>query len=243
MDKIYFQLKLIDGTPYGTFANFPAFNRCTTKLSGHTRDLQYIDKLENHLRRSIAYVNQVHGTTIVEASKSGNQGEGDGLLLSGEVLGAVFTADCVPIVFSDQHGKFTAVVHAGWKGSLDGIALKTVELLKQQGAQKIYAAIFPSAQPCCYEVGYDLFEKFMVRWPRETLSIFRKHNQRIYLDLTLFHRLTLEEVGVDVFSSNICTICSREYYSYRRDKTAFRQITLAGRRDSTYLDRTFNKDS
>ncbi|MDD2430984.1 MAG: peptidoglycan editing factor PgeF [Firmicutes bacterium] len=230
MDKIYYQLKLISGFPFGTFVNFPAFNLFSTSFIGHAREKSFIKKLEEQTGRGLSYLNQDHGSKIVYAKTRGNQGDGDGLILENNLLGSVFTADCLPIIFADMSGNQVAVVHAGWKGSLEGIALKAVELLKKDGAKEIVAAIGPCARSCCYEVQIDLYNKFLASWPREAPQVFYKSNERIFLDLIRFHQLILDGVVSNLYQSSQCTICSREYHSYRRDKTSFRQVSIVGRR-------------
>lgn len=230
MDKIYFQKKLIDGMPLATFKNFPGFIFFSNNYFGQTKDRDFLDKLEKIFNRKIAYLNQIHGTEIKLALRGGNLGDGDGLILTDNILGAVFTADCLPIALSDSAGIHTAILHAGWKGSLAGIALKAVNSLKENGAKELIAVLGPAAQACCYQVKENLLSQFMTSWPQIAPMVFRKNNKHLYLDLPLFNQLLLEDAGVRVYSSRICTICSREYHSYRRNKTDLRQITLVGSR-------------
>lgn len=230
MDKIYYQLKLINNIPFGTFTGFPAFTLFSTAYSGQARDRNFINSLEQTLGREITYVNQVHGSKIITASAGGNKGEGDGLVITGKNLGAVFTADCLPIVLTDISGEHTAIVHAGWPGSLAGIAVLAAEKLREASGKEILAAIGPAANSCCYEVGQDLVEKFEKKWPLYVNKVIRKNNDKIFLDLSTFNEIILKAVGVEVFQSQICTICSSNYHSYRRDKTVLRQLSLVGRR-------------
>ena len=88
---------------------------------------------------------------------------GDGYITDreGVVLG-VKTADCVPIFFeAEQNGKVVAVgaVHAGWRGTVAGIAPKCVAMLCETYGvltSQIRVAIGPCIHQCCYEVGEDL---------------------------------------------------------------------------------------
>lgn len=235
MDKIYYQLKLYKGIPFGTFVNFPAFNLFSTNKLGNAKDKKVISDLEELFQRKVVYLKQIHGTTIetttITVIDDQKTHEGDGLIVKDNHLGAVFTADCLPIVLADRLGRHVAIVHAGWQGSLQGIALKAVEILKKNGAKEIVAAIGPSANSCCYEVGEDLYKKFARYYPDLTNKVFRINNNHLFLDLNGFNGLILNTVGVRVYQSGICTICGRDHYSYRKNKTDCRQITLAGRKD------------
>ncbi len=223
-------MQLFEGIPWATFKNFPAFLFFSTNYFGQTREQAFISYLEKVFKSQIAYLNQIHGTEIKLALRGGNLGDGDGLILTDNILGAVFTADCLPIALSDSTGIHTAILHAGWKGSLAGIALKAVNQLKKNGAKELIAVLGPAAQACCYEVKEDLMAQFMTSWPQIAPMVFRKNNKHLYLDLPLFNQLLLEDAGVRVYSSRICTICSRDYHSYRQNKTDLRQITLVGSR-------------
>jgi hypothetical protein len=62
-------------------------------------------------------------------------------------------------------------VHAGWRGTLAGIAEKTVRLFKDQNnidAADLEVALGPSIGVCCYEVKDDVIGPLMKKWGRLT---------------------------------------------------------------------------
>ena len=67
----------------------------------------------------------------------------------------VRTADCVPILLMGSDCGVIAAVHAGWRGTVGGIAGKVLRLMQDVFGCKlgsVRAAIGPSIGPCCYEV-------------------------------------------------------------------------------------------
>ncbi|HBZ03954.1 MAG TPA: peptidoglycan editing factor PgeF [Lachnospiraceae bacterium] len=67
----------------------------------------------------------------------------------------VYTADCVPILFADPVSRVIGTSHAGWRGSVAGIAAKTVNKMKEVYGclpENIIAIIGPSIGPDNYEV-------------------------------------------------------------------------------------------
>lgn len=129
----------------------------------------------------------------------------------------VRTADCLPIFLWEKTGKAVAVVHAGWKGTHQGIAFKTVPRLKKLGADpwNIRVVFGPAIRPCCYEVGPEFAERF----PAETLRPNKAGRHQF--DLVLANRLQLEAAGVprtNFKDLKLCTACdTRTFFSFRRD--------------------------
>lgn len=72
-----------------------------------------------------------------------------------DILLVMFFADCVPLYFYDPVTGSMGLAHAGWKGTVAEIAVKTVEKMTAVYGVKpenLYAAIGPSIGSCCYEV-------------------------------------------------------------------------------------------
>lgn len=143
------------------------------------------------------------------------------------VVPIVRTADCVPILMCAVRDDGTPVVsalHAGWRGTVSGIAAEGVRLMCELGAdvKNIRAAIGPHISECCFEVGEDLFDA--VRDLRGE-DFARRHirlNGTLHADLTGMNREILLSAGVDaghIDASDECTSCLNEkYHSHRRGK-------------------------
>ena len=72
------------------------------------------------------------------------------------------------------------------------------------------AAIGPGAGPCCYEVG------------EEVHAVFARHGEGVRqgrnLDLKAIAARELALAGVaDIHDCGICTMCSQDFFSHRRD--------------------------
>ena len=80
------------------------------------------------------------------------------------LLLAIQTADCVPILLVDPQKRAIAAIHAGWRGTLARIAAKTIGKMQMHfgtNPRDLLAAIGPSIGPCCYEVGTEVATQFL----------------------------------------------------------------------------------
>lgn len=119
---------------------------------------------------------QTHSVTVCEIkSEDEDRAEGDALVsfTSGVSIG-VRTADCVPILIYAPDVKGIAAIHAGWKGTIGGIADNTINKLMARGADPalMEVAFGPSISVEHYEVDHDFALMFInagfgehVRWP------------------------------------------------------------------------------
>lgn len=83
------------------------------------------------------------------------------------VLLTTVHADCLAIWFYDEEHHAIGLVHAGWRGTLAGIAPKAVKLMQEtygSDPAKIKAAIGPGISQCCFETGPEVIEAFRVHW-------------------------------------------------------------------------------
>jgi YfiH family protein len=187
----------------------------------------------------IVTMRQLHGDRILDV-KDGSlkeAGEADGMVTEerGLFLG-VLTADCVPILFSVSGRPLVAAVHAGWRGTLAGIAAKMVRHLQERygvGAGLVETALGPSIGPCCYEIGADVSVPLLEKWGSMAQKSLAEASGKAFLDLRKLNRLILASAGVPaekIREIGPCTSCAPDdFFSYRREKgETGRQISFIG---------------
>ena len=161
-------------------------------------------------------VRQVHGTDIAVAPC--DRPEADGVIVAhpGEIA-MVETADCMPLLMVDTSAHLAAAVHAGWRGTAQGIAQRAVAELGALGADpsRVQVLLGPAIGACCYEVGADLRDAFL---PVDQVHFRGRHP---HLDLRAANVAQLLREGLrpnNIHHLEICTACSPSRYpSYRRD--------------------------
>jgi polyphenol oxidase len=177
----------------------------------------------------VARVSQVHGTLVhrIDEPKDafkedGQRHEGDGMVTrsAGLVLG-IFTADCVPILMVDNDRHVAAALHAGWRGTLGGIAAEGVRAMVALGARPaaIRAALGPSIGICCFEVDAALAEDFARRIPGADGHTRTGRPGKAYLDLRGLIRDQLAREGLapgSIANVGPCTRCANDAYFSRR---------------------------
>lgn len=178
-------------------------------------------------------LHQIHSNRVVRVDgpvKPGRIEEGDALITSQPgILIGVRTADCVPILLVDVPRRAVAAVHAGWRGTVGEIAIKTVDALQQEyGSQpsELHAAIGPAIGQCCYEVGPEVAIRLRTWFPeRDDLE------RRTRVDLGEANRRQLIAAGLSperIISGAPCTFCTPGLYSYRRERGDGRMISAIG---------------
>jgi polyphenol oxidase len=169
---------------------------------------------------------QVHGIdgwSIYDMSKLScplvlEEQAGDFLITNQPGVGiAVKTADCLPIIFYLPEQKIVAIAHAGWKGSVAGIATKVLEEIARHHdfeLSQVQAYFGPAARSCCYEVQPDFLANISSK------DVIDDRNGKYYFDNSLFNKKQLIKHGLlpqninDTY--NLCTICNHQFHSFRR---------------------------
>lgn len=174
----------------------------------------------------ITTVGAVHGSIVARVDEPVDVVQGvDGLVTNrrGVTLFATF-ADCYPIVLWDPKTKSAGLAHAGWRGTVAGVAKAAVKAMHDEyGAlqQDIQAGIGPGICGRCYEVGGEVAGQFDRRF------ITQGAGDRFLLDLAAANNAQLEEAGVSqVHVLGTCTKESEFLPSHRRtpDGTRFGAI-------------------
>jgi hypothetical protein len=155
---------------------------------------------------------QVHSARVLPAAPGMRGEHADGIWTDEPGLPILaMSADCLPIALARTNGSrpAVAVLHAGWRGLLEGIVAAGVEAL---GGGSLAAAIGPGIGPCCYEVGEEVAAPFRERFGDDVVREGR-------LDLWTSAERALRAAGVErVERIDRCTACEPEtFFSHRRD--------------------------
>lgn len=179
-------------TRAGGISNFP---ENSLNLAGYDEDSaeniaenrrRFLRVLDDENRFRLASCWQVHGDEIrvvadFETAIDGDYKK-DALVSNAEnVLIAVKTADCVPVLLGDARTKSFAAIHAGWRGTVASIVPKTIRLMREKydaNPQNLIAAIGPAAGCENYEIGADVIEEFSRNFPDNYLKYFQTSTLR-----------------------------------------------------------------
>jgi YfiH family protein len=189
--------------------------------------------------RQLALLNQVHGSEVhsIGPDYDGARLAGDGMVttVAGVALG-IFTADCVPLLMVDTERRIAGAFHAGWRGTLAGIAGVGLRRIAAAGAdlKRVVAALGPSIGPCCYEVDAALGERFAAAWPESRSRIGPGRPDKAMIDLRGILADQLIAGGLDPASISTvgpCTRCASERFFSRRaadGRTCGLQLSFVG---------------
>ena len=195
-------------------------------------DAKNLDDVNNAFK-NLSKNKQIHSNIVNKVDKDniGQIIDGDAIITNEKnVPLLILTADCVPVVLVDKVNKAVGLVHAGWRGTYGKICSETLQSMKENyntNTEDVVAIIGPSIGKCCYEVSYDLVEKFSALLPNADEKIYEIRDEKYYLDLWEINTQILKEFGVlksNIINMNICTSCNCDrFFSYRKhDKTTKR---------------------
>ncbi|MFU8795301.1 MAG: peptidoglycan editing factor PgeF [Dethiobacteria bacterium] len=212
-------------------------------MAFHTDD-QEENVLENRCRffkifncdhLEIVSAAQVHGSEIARVDQN-NRSEGatpgsttircDALLTTEpELVLTAYSADCMLIYIAVTDIPLIAIVHAGRRGTLQGIAEKVIRVVTADyrvSPDRIMAVLSPSICKNCYTIKQEIAAEFSsAGWTgREYLE--QGDSPDWHLDLAAINRAQLLNAGLsseNLDQSELCTSCRSDlFYSYRRDR-------------------------
>lgn len=157
----------------------------------------------------------------------------DGLITNelGLVL-STFFADCVPLYFVDPVHRAIGMSHSGWRGTVARMGKVTLEAMQREygtNPADVICAIGPSICQDCYEVSWDVAEKFAKEFSghEQEILVESQKNKKIQadadkkyqLDLWRANEIVLLEAGVKkehIAVTDICTCCNPDVlFSHR----------------------------
>ena len=195
-----------------------------------TREFEIADNLDIlskylHIdKKNIIKPKQVHSDNIEFVDDRIEYPNCDSLILNDRNKAIYLNfADCTPVILYDKKQNIASIAHAGWRGTAQKIAPKTV--LKMNSNPKDIIALIG---PC---ISFEFFETSLVAI--DSLKSTLKNKDGLFkdnfADLKNINKRQLEEIGVEIF--DICPFCTvkdnDKFFSYRKEnKTQKRHSAL-----------------
>jgi len=175
------------------------------------------------------WLNQTHSTNVIDTNNYQSNDADASYSQQKNVVSAVLTADCLPVLFCSLQGNEIAAAHAGWRGLCHGILGNTISHFKCQPAQ-IMAWLGPAIGPQKFEVGAEVKAQFEA-YDSNASHAFQLINitqQKYLADLYLLARQRLSKLGLThIYGGDYCTYSQSElFYSYRRQPQTGRMASL-----------------
>ncbi len=177
------------------------------------------------------WLEQVHGVTVCDEHAPADGRCADAAYTDRpDVVLAVLTADCLPVLFASRDGREIGVAHAGWRGLGAGVLEATLARFTAPPAE-IIAWLGPAIAPTAFEVGDEVRAAFVARHADAAEAFAPTRPGRWLADLYRLARQRLAARGVgEVYGGHRCTFSdAASFYSYRRDGVTGRMATLIWR--------------
>jgi hypothetical protein len=175
------------------------------------------------------WLNQVHGTRVVDAAHPDGVPDADAVVSrSAGAVCVVMTADCLPVLLCDRAGSVVGAAHAGWRGLQGGVIEATVAAM-QVSPSEVIAWLGPAIGPTAFEVGDEVRAAFVGDAAVAAAAFQPSATAGKWLaDIYLLARQRLQALGVNSISGgDLCTVTDRErFFSYRRDGVTGRMASL-----------------
>lgn len=182
--------------------------------------------------KSFKEISEVNSTEIPSISA-------DGLITNISMIPLmVMAADCNLILMADVKKRVIAAVHAGWKGVIKKIDLKTLDIFKSKYGSDLKDIIIfmgPSIRKCCFKVTQETLDIFKNEYknnlPVKKSKISSEGIDYYFIDLVKIIKNNLINSGIlkrNIFDLGLCTFCNEEdlFFSYRQDKKTGRHAGI-----------------
>lgn len=210
---------------------FDGFNLGTHvgELAEHTQTNRKLlsQYLPEHAQ--IQWLNQVHGNEVVVVEQINHQPlTADAAITNNKnVCLAVMTADCLPILLTNNQGSEIAAIHGGWRPLVKGIINSTLAKMRSSESN-IQAWLGPCIGSTAFEVGEEVKAAFVAQGKEFSQAFSPQPNNKYLADLHKIATLQLQQLGVlNIAVVADCTYSNpSRYYSYRRENITGRMASL-----------------
>jgi len=207
-----------------------------------------IEKAKKNLgfeNKKIKFLKQIHSSNVSFINeKNFNQiTEADGSITTNkDIVLAILTADCAPLLIFDIDNKFICALHAGWRGCLKNIVKETAKKIKgmKLRVNKLIAILGPCLAKKNFEVNSDIrnlfinkdtiYDNFFSKIPNKNKYLFDMRNLIEYqlkesLECNVLH------INLDTYANNDIFF-SHRYSTQNESLPTGRMINIIGFKDS-----------
>jgi len=209
-------------------------NYSSLNLALHVEDnVDTVEQNRKHLSAAFNlptepfWLQQTHSSRVTNAGNANNN-EADGAWSKQTgVVCTVLTADCLPVFFCDRAGTTVAIVHAGWRGLMDGVISSAITEMNVD-PENLLVWLGPAIGPEAFEVGEEVLQQFSKKNPINKAAFIQKDVEHWLCDIYQLARIELNQKGVQqIYGGDLCTYSDEDrFYSYRRDGVTGRMASL-----------------
>jgi len=174
------------------------------------------------------WLEQVHGVQVIDAADPQSSRQADAAFsFQADIVCAVMTADCLPLLLCNRQGSKVAAAHAGWRGLQAGVIEHTVAAL-QESPDNLLVWLGPAIGPDAFEVGDEVKQAFQQQMADAAAAFRPSRPGHWWADIYALARLRLHRLGIEsVYGGGLCTYDdAQRFYSYRRDGDTGRMASL-----------------
>lgn len=171
---------------------------------------------------SLVVTKQVHGTDVIVLDGTHHPSDpdewysllppADGMITREPDCYPMMTfADCVPLILYDPGARAVGISHGGWKGTVAGIAGRTVAAMSRAFGSKpknLLVGIGPAIGPCCYEVKEDVAHAVHQAGVDPAGLLLSMPDGTIHLDLWEMNRRQFVAAGVPAENIEVARLCT-----------------------------------
>ena len=177
------------------------------------------------------WVNQVHGTHVIDAAQTTCLEDADAAFTTHpNVVCVTMTADCLPVLLCDEAGTIVAAVHAGWRGLCDGVIEAAVNKMATDNS-RILAWLGPAIGPQAFAVGDDVRQQFLHK-DANAMVAFKPNGNKWLCNIYTLAKQRLQRLGItQIYGGGVdedfCTFTDEErFFSFRRDNVTGRMASM-----------------
>ena len=186
--------------------------------------------LNQYLPNSPCWLNQTHSADAVELPATILNADAS-FTKDKHIVCVVQTADCLPLLLTNNEGTMVAAIHAGWRGLLNGVIENTLNKMNLP-ANELLVWLGPAISQNHFEVGSEVKNSFCEKHQEAEKAFQSISNKRWLADIYMLAKIRLHTYGVtQIYGASVtedyCTYAHhKNYFSYRRDGETGRMASL-----------------